>query len=85
MHNISIRDFIWSSVLCGVGASVLSCKSNILNIGQTNTRYVTAYDTESPDSLAACRKIVKVHRRFEIPATFFISGRTPDFMNPYQI
>jgi len=40
------------------------------------TRYIAAYDTESPACLAACRRIVQVHRRLEMPATFFITGRT---------
>jgi peptidoglycan/xylan/chitin deacetylase (PgdA/CDA1 family) len=40
------------------------------------TRYIAAYDTESPACLAACRKIVAAHRRFEMPATFFITGKT---------
>jgi peptidoglycan/xylan/chitin deacetylase (PgdA/CDA1 family) len=40
------------------------------------TRYIAAYDTESPACLAACRKIVDAHRRHEMPATFFIVGRT---------
>jgi len=39
------------------------------------TMYIAAYDTESPACLAACRKIVAVHRRREMPATFFITGR----------
>ena len=38
-------------------------------------RYVAAYDTESPDCLDACRKIVEVHRRHDMPATFFITGQ----------
>lgn len=40
------------------------------------TRYIAAYDTESPACLEACRKIVEVHRRYELPATFFITGKT---------
>lgn len=40
------------------------------------TRYIAAYDTESPKCLAACRKIVEAHHRYDIPATFFITGRT---------
>ncbi len=44
--------------------------------GNTGTRYIAAYDTESPACLAACRKIVAVHKRLEIPATFFITGKT---------
>ena len=38
--------------------------------------YIAAYDTESPACLEACRQIVAVHRRFEMPATFFITGQT---------
>jgi peptidoglycan/xylan/chitin deacetylase (PgdA/CDA1 family) len=40
------------------------------------TYYIAAYDTESPRCLAACRKIVQVHRKYEMPATFFITGKT---------
>jgi len=39
------------------------------------TRYIAAYDTESPDCLAACREILKVHGRADCPATFFIVGQ----------
>jgi hypothetical protein len=49
------------------------------------TRYIAAYDTEMssihkprpevPSCLEACRRIVEVHRRFEMPATFFIVGK----------
>lgn len=39
------------------------------------TLYVAAYDAESAACLAACRKIVEVHRRFQMPATFFIVGQ----------
>ena len=39
------------------------------------TLYIAAYDTESPQCLAACRKIVALHRRLEMPATFFITGQ----------
>ena len=39
------------------------------------TYYVAAYDTESPNCLAACRKIVEIHHRYEMPATFFLVGR----------
>jgi peptidoglycan/xylan/chitin deacetylase (PgdA/CDA1 family) len=83
MHNISRRDFIRSSIACGIGATVLSCQSNIRNVSQSNTRYIAAYDTESPNCLAACRKIVEVHRRYEMPATFFLLGRTLD-ANPAE-
>jgi peptidoglycan/xylan/chitin deacetylase (PgdA/CDA1 family) len=40
------------------------------------TYYIAAYDTESTNCLAACRKIVDIHRRYEMPATFFIVGKT---------
>lgn len=49
------------------------------------TRYLAAYDTEMsgagrprpdvPSCLEACRRIVEVHRRHRMPATFFIVGR----------
>jgi hypothetical protein len=39
------------------------------------TVYTAAYDTESSACLEACRRIVEVHRRHEMPATFFITGR----------
>lgn len=40
------------------------------------TLYIAAYDTESPNCLPAVRKIVEVHRRYQMPATFFIVGKT---------
>lgn len=48
------------------------------------TRYIAAYDTElaprgdakAPPCVEACKAIVDVHRRHEMPATFFIVGRT---------
>lgn len=38
--------------------------------------YIAAYDTESPKCLEACRRIVEVHRKHQMPATFFIVGKT---------
>ncbi len=38
------------------------------------TRYIPAYDTEAPACLEACRRIVEVHRRHQMPGTFFIVG-----------
>ena len=40
------------------------------------TRYIAAYDTESPDCLAAVRAIARMHREHDMPATFFITGVT---------
>lgn len=40
------------------------------------TAFIPAYDTEAPLCLEACRKIVEVHRRHQVPATFFIVGKT---------
>lgn len=40
------------------------------------TAFIAAYDTEAHGCLDACRKIVKAHRRYKIPATFFIVGKT---------
>ena len=39
------------------------------------TAYIAAYDTEFSECLDACRRIVDVHRRMEMPATFFIVGQ----------
>jgi peptidoglycan/xylan/chitin deacetylase (PgdA/CDA1 family) len=43
--------------------------------GEGGVRYIAAYDTESPQCLKACRKIAEVHKRFEMPATFFVLGK----------
>ena len=40
------------------------------------THYIAAYDTESPRCLQACRAIVAAHERHDMPATFFITGKT---------
>lgn len=47
------------------------------------THYIAAYDTESPACLAACRKIVDIHRRYEMPATFFVVGKALE-ANPVE-
>jgi peptidoglycan/xylan/chitin deacetylase (PgdA/CDA1 family) len=39
------------------------------------TTYIAAYDTESQDCLLAVRQIVEIHRKYQIPATFFIVAR----------
>ncbi len=40
------------------------------------TRYIAAYDTENPDRAAeAVERLVGLHRRYDVPATFFIVGR----------
>jgi len=78
MHRIFRRDFVKSTVLCGIGATAVSCMEEVQDAGPKSTRYIAAYDTESPACLAACRKIVEVHERFAMPATFFIVGRTLD-------
>ena len=83
MHRISRRDFVRSTVVCGIGVSVMSCMAKVQSTRQKKTRYIAAYDTESPACLAACRKIVEVHKRFEMPATFFILGKTLD-ANPSE-
>lgn len=38
--------------------------------------FLPAYDTEQAACLAGVRKLVEVHREFEMPATFFITGQT---------
>lgn len=40
------------------------------------TLFIPAYDTEhATECLPACRAIVEVHRRMDVPATFFIVGK----------
>ncbi|MDK1032347.1 MAG: polysaccharide deacetylase family protein [Planctomycetia bacterium] len=40
------------------------------------TQYIAAYDLESIDvGLAAAEKLVKLHRKHDIPATFFVVGK----------
>jgi hypothetical protein len=43
------------------------------------THYIAAYDTESPACLKGVRRIVEVHERYKIPATFFfVAGLLDD-------
>ncbi|MHC4461817.1 MAG: polysaccharide deacetylase family protein [Planctomycetota bacterium] len=78
MYRISRRDFVRGTIAGGIGAAVLGDLTKGQDTRQTGTRYIAAYDVESPACLAACRKIVEVHRRFEMPATFFILGKILD-------
>jgi polysaccharide deacetylase len=66
-----------------IGAAALPDLTKGQAAKQTVTRYIAAYDTESPGCLDACRKIVEVHKRFEMPATFFLLGKTLD-ANPAE-
>jgi len=59
-----------------VAAGVARHRTEAANSARMGTRYIAAYDTESPGCLPACRKIVAVHKRLEMPATFFITGQT---------
>ena len=83
VHGILRRDFIKTAITGGIGAAISPDITKAQASGPTETRYIAAYDTESPACLAACRKIVEVHKRFEMPATFFIVGRTLD-ANPAE-
>lgn len=83
MHRISRRDFVKSAIAGSCSAAVLSHTVTAQAQPGTDTRYIAAYDTESPACLAACRKIVDVHRRFDMPATFFMLGKTFD-ANPKE-
>lgn len=83
MNKISRREFVTTTIAGGVGAAVLGNLVKGQAIGQRGTRYIAAYDTESPACLAACRRIVEVHKRLEMPATFFIVGKTLD-ANPTE-
>jgi len=59
-------------IVAGVSQDRAEAKSS----QSKRTRYIAAYDTESPACLQACKRIVEVHKRLEMPATFFITGKT---------
>jgi len=65
-----------SGALGLAGAASLLSTAQSKNVAGGRTLYIAAYDTESPNCLQACRRIVEVHKRLEMPGTFFITGRT---------
>lgn len=75
MNRISRRELmgaaLGAAVLTGASQGRAADKAS----PRTGTRYIAAYDTESQACLQACRKIVEVHKRLEMPATFFVVGR----------
>jgi peptidoglycan/xylan/chitin deacetylase (PgdA/CDA1 family) len=83
VQRISRREFMGSTIAGGIGAAVLPGLAKGRNKKNTETRYIAAYDVESPACLEGCRKIVEVHRRFDMPATFFILGKVLD-ANPAE-
>ena len=76
MSRISRRELMGAALGTAVLAGTSRGQAAESASPKTTTRYVAAYDTESPACLKACRKIVEVHKRLEMPATFFIVGRT---------
>ena len=83
MEKISRRNLIKTTITGSVGSVVLPHLAQADQSKEVKPRYIAAYDTESPACLAACREIVRVHRKFEMPATFFILGKTLD-ANPKE-
>jgi len=45
---------------------------------KTMTVYIAAYDTESDACLIGVRRIVEIHEKYEMPATFFVVARLLD-------
>jgi peptidoglycan/xylan/chitin deacetylase (PgdA/CDA1 family) len=76
MKNISRRNFITTAAAGGLGASMFPYPAEAQVKKSSKTLYIAAYDTESPKCLAAVRKIAEVHKKFQMPATFFITGKT---------
>jgi len=76
MSRISRRDLMGAALGAAAMAGTSPSRTKGNATQSTKTRYIAAYDTESPACLEACRKIVEVHQRLEMPATFFIVGRT---------
>jgi len=71
MSGISRRGLMGAAL----GAALANGKLEIRD-SKSEIAYIAAYDTESPACLPACRKIVEVHKRLQMPATFFITGKT---------
>lgn len=76
MQVIQRRNFLQTLLISSLGSTVLPSYGDDSNDERKSTSYIAAYDTESPNCLRACRKIVEIHKRFEMPATFFIVGKT---------
>ena len=76
MGCISRRELMGAALGAAAIAQLAPSQAKARVSGKTSTRYIAAYDTESPTCLAACRKIVAVHKKLEMPATFFITGKT---------
>jgi hypothetical protein len=76
MSGISRRDLLGTAWGAVAVAGVAQGQTTASVAPKTGTRYIAAYDTESAACLAACRKIVAVHKRLQMPATFFITGKT---------
>ncbi len=72
----SRRNFLTQSLTLSAAFSALAQNNPENQEGDPEIRYIAAYDTESPNCLNACRKIVEVHKRFAMPATFFLVGKT---------
>jgi peptidoglycan/xylan/chitin deacetylase (PgdA/CDA1 family) len=75
MENISRRKFVKTAVISSTAATVLPGIAMEKSKTKGSPLYIAAYDTESQRCLEACRKIVEIHKRFGMPATFFIIGR----------
>jgi peptidoglycan/xylan/chitin deacetylase (PgdA/CDA1 family) len=76
MSRVSRRDLMGAALGTAVSAAVVRNPAQADDSENERTRYIAAYDTESPGCLQACRKIVEVHKRLQMPATFFITGKT---------
>jgi len=76
MKSITRRNFVTTAAAGSVGASLLPGMAMAQSQSKNKTMYIAAYDTESPKCLAAVKKIVEVHKKFKMPATFFITGKT---------
>jgi len=75
MKDLTRRQFV-KTTAAALAASTMPLNTARAQQEDKVTRYIAAYDTESPACLNACGRIVEVHKRMEMPATFFIVGRT---------
>ncbi len=76
MSRVSRRDLMGAALGTAFVAGVARGSAQADSSQRKSTRYIAAYDVESPACLTACHKIVEVHKRLQMPATFFLTGKT---------
>lgn len=71
MKQYERREFLKKSVMGGIGIAALS-KFSLPGSTGSQTMFLPAYDTESESCINNIHLITAVHRKYNMPATFFI-------------